>query len=86
MDARVAVTEQTVSIPVTSQDRRRAYAFIVAMGLVSFFGDITYEGARGITGPFLATPAVVVRDVESGRHPPHLRFRWSQRIHDVAAP
>src|SRR5690348_14183579 len=51
MDARETVTEQTVS----NQDRRRAYAFIVAMGLVSFFGDITYEGARGITGPFLAT-------------------------------
>ena len=36
-------------------DRRRAYAFIVAMGFVSLFGDITYEGARAIAGPFLAT-------------------------------
>ncbi|MDH7577852.1 MAG: MFS transporter [Bacillota bacterium] len=28
--------------------------FILLLGLVSLFGDITYEGARSITGPFLA--------------------------------
>lgn len=31
-----------------------AYRFIVLMGIVSMFGDITYEGARSITGPYLA--------------------------------
>ncbi|HEY1721117.1 MAG TPA: MFS transporter [Magnetospirillaceae bacterium] len=46
--------QKTDTTPFDAQDRRRAYAFIVAMGVVSFFGDITYEGARGITGPFLA--------------------------------
>ena len=34
--------------------RRIAYQFIIMMGVVSLFGDITYEGARSITGPFLA--------------------------------
>lgn len=35
--------------------RKKAIQFIVAMGIVSLFGDITYEGARSINGPFLAT-------------------------------
>jgi MFS family permease len=35
--------------------RRRAYQFILMMGVVSLFGDITYEGARSATGPFLYT-------------------------------
>jgi len=34
--------------------RGTAMKFIVLLGLVSLFGDITYEGARSITGPFLA--------------------------------
>jgi MFS family permease len=29
--------------------------FIVLMGIVSLFGDITYEGARSVAGPYLAT-------------------------------
>ncbi len=33
----------------------RAAKFILLMGLVSLFGDVTYEGARSVTGPFLAT-------------------------------
>ncbi len=43
--------------------KRTAYQFIVLLGLVSLFGDITYEGARSITGPYLAVlgaSAVVV--------------------------
>ncbi|MFN3337651.1 MAG: MFS transporter, partial [Thermomicrobium sp.] len=38
----------------TSVLRRRAYRLILLLGLVSLFGDITYEGVRGITGPYLA--------------------------------
>jgi MFS family permease len=34
--------------------RRRAVQFIVLIGAVSLFADMTYEGARSITGPFLA--------------------------------
>lgn len=36
--------------PPTAQ---RARAFIVLMGVVALFGDMTYEGARGIVGPYL---------------------------------
>lgn len=35
--------------------RRIAYQFIIMLGVVSLFGDITYEGARSVTGPFLYT-------------------------------
>ncbi|BCX02080.1 MAG: MFS transporter [Candidatus Roseilinea sp.] len=31
-----------------------AIRFVVLLGLVSLFADVTYEGARSITGPFLA--------------------------------
>jgi len=34
---------------------RGAFKFIILLGIVSLFGDITYEGARSITGPFLFT-------------------------------
>ncbi|TDA70542.1 MAG: MFS transporter [Clostridia bacterium] len=34
--------------------RRNAFRFIVLMGLVSLFADMTYEGARSITGPYLS--------------------------------
>ncbi|HOK05913.1 MAG TPA: MFS transporter [Syntrophales bacterium] len=38
--------------PETSR-RRRSLRFIILMGLVSLLADVTYEGARSITGPFL---------------------------------
>lgn len=34
--------------------RTTALQFIFLLGIVSLFGDITYEGARSITGPYLA--------------------------------
>ncbi|OIO33270.1 MAG: MFS transporter [Candidatus Omnitrophica bacterium CG1_02_40_15] len=34
--------------------KRAAFKFIILLGVVSLFGDITYEGARSITGPYLA--------------------------------
>lgn len=34
--------------------RRRAVQFIVLLGIVSLLADMTYEGARSITGPYLA--------------------------------
>jgi MFS family permease len=41
----------------TAQARasRSAFSFVVLIGVVSLFADMTYEGARAITGPFLAT-------------------------------
>ena len=37
----------------TSSDRKNAIRFIVAMGIVSLFADMTYEGAHSIIGPYL---------------------------------
>lgn len=34
---------------------RRAVRFIVLIGTVSLFSDMTYEGARAVTGPFLGS-------------------------------
>lgn len=34
--------------------QRNALKFIVLLGIVSLFADMTYEGARSITGPYLA--------------------------------
>jgi MFS family permease len=40
----------------SAQDRPRSAAlrFVVLLGVVSLFADMTYEGARSVTGPFLA--------------------------------
>ncbi|SLM19098.1 Major facilitator superfamily MFS_1 [uncultured spirochete] len=36
------------------EDRKKAaYKFLVLMGIVSLFSDLTYEGARSILGPYL---------------------------------
>lgn len=35
--------------------KRSPWAFVVLIGVVSLFADMTYEGARSITGPFLGT-------------------------------
>jgi MFS family permease len=43
--------------------RRRAVVFIVFLGIVSLFGDMTYEGARSITGPFLGALGVTATTV-----------------------
>lgn len=36
-------------------NRKTAVRFVLLLGLVSLLADITYEGARSITGPYLAT-------------------------------
>ena len=35
--------------------QRTALHFVVLIGLTSLFADMTYEGSRGVTGPFLGT-------------------------------
>ena len=39
---------------VTPARRSRAMAFILLLGLVSLFGDVTYEGAHSFLGPYLS--------------------------------
>ena len=34
--------------------RKAAYRFILLLGVVSLLADVTYEGARSITGPWMA--------------------------------
>jgi predicted MFS family arabinose efflux permease len=34
--------------------RRSAFRFVVLVGVMSLFADMTYEGSRGIVGPYLA--------------------------------
>jgi len=36
-----------------ADQRKHAIRFIVCLGIVSMFADITYEGARSVIGPFL---------------------------------
>lgn len=37
-----------------SLTKTSAYKFIILLGIVSLFADMTYEGSRSITGPYLA--------------------------------
>ena len=41
----------TLSAP--TLPRRRAVVFIILLGTISLFADMTYEGARSINGPYL---------------------------------
>lgn len=34
--------------------KNSAFQFIILLGIISLFGDITYEGARSVIGPYLA--------------------------------
>lgn len=38
---------------ISKPDRKAAYRFIVALGFVSLFADMTYEGAHSVIGPLL---------------------------------
>jgi MFS family permease len=49
MDHAKTVADRDLRLP-----RRRALQFILLIGAVSLFADMTYEGARSISGPFLA--------------------------------
>ncbi len=43
---------------VTVNHRKAAFHLIIIFGLVSLFGDIVYEGARSVNGPYLKTLGV----------------------------
>jgi hypothetical protein len=46
MDAAVSTRREGIG-------RTSAMKFIILLGVVSLFGDMTYEGPRSITGPYL---------------------------------
>jgi len=41
-------------VSTSKPSRRAALKFVLIIGVVSFFADFTYEGARSVTGPFMA--------------------------------
>jgi MFS-type transporter involved in bile tolerance (Atg22 family) len=47
----------------TSQERKAAFHFIVALGFVSLFADMTYEGAHSVIGPLLKDLGASARQV-----------------------
>lgn len=51
-ESEFAVPEPTTASPRNGLTRR-AQVFVVLMGVVAMFGDMTYEGARGLVGPYL---------------------------------
>ena len=42
-------------MPSVDLTRNAAWKFIIFVGVISLFSDLTYEGARSISGPFLGT-------------------------------
>jgi len=40
--------------PAGQADSRTAFRFVLLIGVLSFFADFTYEGARSVLGPYLA--------------------------------
>ena len=40
--------------PVADQERKAAIRFIICLGVVSLFADMTYEGAHSVIGPLLS--------------------------------
>ena len=54
METTPGADSQATSAASDAVMRRRALGFVVLLGVVSLFADMTYEGARSITGPFLA--------------------------------
>jgi hypothetical protein len=49
--------------PAGALPRRRAVAFIILLGVISLFADMTYEGARSITGPYLGLLGVTATTI-----------------------
>src|ERR1043166_4664744 len=42
-------------MPKRSATAKLAFKFVLTIGIVNLFADITYEGGRSITGPFLGS-------------------------------
>jgi MFS family permease len=52
--ARIVLVSEPHTTDAAQLRVRTAMKFVVLIGVVSFFADFTYEGARSVTGPFLA--------------------------------
>jgi hypothetical protein len=47
------MNERHVDIAVSVPPAHDALRFVILLGVTSLFADMTYEGARSITGPYL---------------------------------
>ena len=54
---------QAPKLPTSELPRTRAVAFVVLLGTISLFADMTYEGARSITGPYLGVLGVTATTI-----------------------
>jgi MFS family permease len=72
--------------PIPAPNRITPMRFVLAFGLISALGDVVYEGARSITGPFLATfgaSAALVGFVTGAGEAVALVFRfWTGTLSD----
>jgi MFS family permease len=57
------MSTQAPKLPAGELPRTRAIAFIVLLGTISLFADMTYEGARSITGPYLGVLGVTATTI-----------------------
>jgi MFS family permease len=48
------LNELQLAVSGTKATKKTALKFVLLVGVMSFFADFTYEGARSITGPFMA--------------------------------
>jgi MFS family permease len=48
-------TRSDVSTEADRRQSRTAFLFVLLIGALSFFADLTYEGARSVIGPYLAS-------------------------------
>jgi MFS family permease len=53
MTARTGIARTGIQIQ-AAVNKKTALRFVLLLGVVSLFADVTYEGARSITGPYLA--------------------------------
>jgi MFS family permease len=57
------MSADTTTLTESGLPRRRAVLFIVLLGTISLFADMTYEGARSITGPYLGVLGVTATTI-----------------------
>jgi hypothetical protein len=50
-----AIREESMKRRTLALSSSSAFAFVVTMGIVNLFGDVTYEGGASINGPFLGS-------------------------------
>ena len=71
-------TNETVMKSAGQNIARLAFRFVLIVGIVNFFADMTYQGGRAIVGPFLASLGALRGDRG-------LR-RWIRRTRGVRSP